>query len=104
MEKSQTELVGPPQFKATEVDSDLTRVGTLLPGVMERRFETVETRQPAEEPDVPTFTLHASNPFQLRAFIQIAQSAEGLGCPREELREISRVLREFELYEERNRR
>jgi hypothetical protein len=71
--------------------------------IAQAQSEPTEPVQTATQPDEPTFTLHASNPSELRAFIYIAQNAEALGFSRAGV-SLVRLLREFEQYEERNRK
>lgn len=72
--------------------------------------EVVTTPQAAaaeatqSDPDVPTFTLRASDRSELRGFIQIVQNAQALGFSRERVSELQSILRNFELYEERHRK
>ena len=62
-----------------------------------------EPVQPATEPNEPTFTLHASDPAEFWAFIHIAHNAKAFGFARAGV-SLEGPLREFELYEERNRK
>ena len=80
MAKNQTEVVPPTQAEATE------------------------PARPAAEVSVPTFTLRASDPFELRALIMIVHNVQTLRCPPERLKEMHRITRAFEFWEEAHRK
>ena len=72
MRKSQTEIAAPVQSEPTE-----------------------PAQQGTTEPNAPSFTLRASDPFEARAFMRIWNSARVLGCPSERLEELQETMRAF---------
>jgi len=62
-----------------------------------------ESAQPSAQPEEPTFTLHASVPAELRAFVYIVQNAEAFGFYRPRV-SLEGRLREFEMWEEGHRK
>jgi hypothetical protein len=66
--------------------------------------QPAEPAQPVTESGIPTFTLHASDPAELRGFIQIVQNARALGFSRAQVQKMEGILRHFEFHDERTRK
>lgn len=93
------EVLPPAQSKATEPTRPATEAN-----VPPAQAKPAEPARPAREMSVPTFTLRASDPFELRALINIAHNVQALRCPPERVREMERITRGFELWEEAHRK